>query len=157
MNLHNLPTPTLILDRQRVRANTDEMLARMRGHGVALRPHAKTAKSADVARMAVGEKGNALAVSTLREADYFLNQGFTDLVYAVCITPDKLDGVSALEGRGAELKIITDNPAVAEAISNHAGTHRVLIEIDCGEHRTGVAADSPDLTKLAAAVERSGR
>ena len=52
---------------------------------------------------------------------------------------------------------LADNLAVAEAISNHAGPHCVLIEIDCGEHRTGVAADSPDLTKLAAAVERSGR
>ena len=102
--------------------------------------------------MAVGDNGNALAVSTLREADYFLSQGFTDLVYAVCITPDKLDVAAALADRGAELKIITDNPAVAEAISSHAGAHRVLIEIDCGEHRTGVAADSPDLTELAAAV-----
>tara|TARA_A100001388_G_scaffold92051_1_gene66683 strand:- start:634 stop:1749 length:1116 start_codon:yes stop_codon:yes gene_type:complete len=157
MNLHDLPTPTLILDRRRVRANTDEMRVRIHAHGVALRPHAKTAKSVDVARMAVGDRGNALAVSTLREADYFLNKGFTDLVYAVCITPDKLDVVAALVERGAELKIITDNLAVAEAISNHPGTHRVLIEIDCGEHRTGVAADSPNLTEMAEAVERSGR
>ena len=157
MNLNDLPTPTLILDRERVRANTDEMRARIHAHGVALRPHAKTAKSVDVARMAVGDNGNALAVSTLREADYFLGQGFTDLVYAVCITPDKLDVAAALADRGAELKIITDNPAVAGAISSHASAHRVLIEIDCGEHRTGVAADSPDLTELAAAVEQSGR
>ena len=69
MNLNDLPTPTLILDRERVRANTDEMRARIHAHGVALRPHAKTAKSVDVARMAVGDNGNALAVSTLREAD----------------------------------------------------------------------------------------
>ena len=157
MNLNDLPTPTLILDRQRVRANTDEMRARIHAHGVALRPHAKTAKSVDVARMAVGERGNALAVSTLREADYFLSHGFTDLVYAVCITPDKLDVVSALLDQGAELKVITDNLAVAETISNHAGTHRVLIEIDCGEHRTGVVADSPNLIEIAATVERSGR
>ncbi len=157
MKLNDLPTPTLILDRQRVRANTNEMRNRIHAHGVALRPHAKTAKSANVARMAVGENGGALAVSTLREADYFLGQGFTDLVYAVCITPDKLDQAADLADRGAGLKIITDSLTVAEAISSHAGAHRVLIEIDCGEHRTGVAAGSPELIELAAVVERSGR
>ncbi len=157
MHLSDLPTPALILDRQRVRANTDEMRARVHAHGVALRPHAKTAKSAEVARIAVGDKGDALAVSTLREASYFLSQGFTDLIYAVCISPDKLDMSAALATRGADLKIITDNFAVAGAISNHDGNHRVLIEIDCGEHRTGVAADSSDLTELAVTVERSGR
>ncbi len=157
MNLQGLPTPSLIVDRGKLTANAATMKARMDVHGVSLRPHAKTAKSAAVARIAAGESAKALAVSTLAEAAYFLENGFSDLVYAVCITPSKLDAARALLDRGADLKIITDNVQVARAIADHGGAHRVLIEIDCGEHRTGVAAASPELLEIAAAVEAAGR
>lgn len=157
MDLADLPTPSLVLDRAKVIANTAAMARRMNGHGVRLRPHAKTAKSAEVARLAAGEDGAALAVSTLAEADYFLGRGFTDLIYAVCVAPGKLDDVAALRGRGADLTIITDGPEAAHAINRHHGAHKVLIEIDCGEHRTGVPADSAEVVGLARTVTESGR
>ena len=152
MNLDDLKTPALILDRGRVAANTQAMTARIGGLGVKLRPHAKTAKSIDVARLAVAGNFGGITVSTLAEATYFLGHGVTDITYAVCMTPAKLDEAATLVEQGADLKVLTDSPDVARALAGHGGRHQVLIEIDCGEHRTGVAPDSDELLELAILV-----
>ena len=68
-----------------------------------------------------------------------------------------LDELGFLYTRGADLKIITDNSVAAAAISEHSLAHQVLIEVDCGEHRTGVRADGPQLLELAALISASGR
>ena len=52
MTLDQLPTPCLILDRTRLEENVRRMAGRMSDLGVNLRPHMKTAKSADVAQLA---------------------------------------------------------------------------------------------------------
>ena len=156
MDISDLPTPSLIVERGRVAVNTRTMRERMTGLGVSLRPHAKTAKSVNVARMALGDDAGGLTISTLAEADYFLSHGFTDLTYAVCIAPGKLDAVQALMERGADIKIITDNVDAGRAIAAHGGEFKVLIEIDCGEHRTGVAADSEALLAIAKAITGPG-
>jgi D-serine deaminase-like pyridoxal phosphate-dependent protein len=56
-------------------------------------------------------------------------------VYAVGITPKKLDQAGKLAVAGADLKIITDDLGVAEAIARHPVPIRTLIEVDCGEAR----------------------
>lgn len=152
MNLHDLPTPALILDRQRLRANAAAMLARAKRLGVNLRPHCKTAKSADVAKLATEGAFGGITVSTLREADYFLGRGFTDIVYAVGIVPNKLDIVARLQERGADIKIVTDNVPMAEAVARHGAPFRALIEIDTGDGRGGVPADGKDLPEIARAL-----
>ena len=53
MRLADLPTPALVLDRARLRRNIQAMTDRYKTLGVRLRPHLKTSKSVDVARMAV--------------------------------------------------------------------------------------------------------
>jgi len=152
MELADLPTPSLVVDKGRVAVNTAAMRTRLAGHGVNLRPHAKTAKSVEVARLALGDGTGGLTISTLAEANYFLAHGLSDMTYAVCISPGKLDAIADLMRRGADIKIITDSVDVGNAIARHGAPFQVLIEIDCGEHRTGVAADSAELTAIADAV-----
>ena len=135
--------------------NTAAMTRRLQGHGVHLRPHMKTAKSIDVARLALAGNFGGVTVSTLKEAAYFLDHGVTDIVYAVCIEPSKLDGAAALADEGAELKVITDNVAVARAVAGHGGRFEVLIEIDCGEHRTGISPDDPAVVEIASILAAS--
>ena len=78
--LDDLPTPALILDRAILRRNLTRMSERLRGAGVMLRPHLKTAKSIEVGRMAVEGHDGRITVSTLAEARYFADGGFTYLV-----------------------------------------------------------------------------
>lgn len=150
MDLETLNTPALILDRSVVKRNTEKMAQRMLSHGVALRPHLKTAKSAQVAKLATAGHNGAITVSTLAEAAYFLDHGFDDITYAVGIVAGKLPQAAALIARGADLKVITDNIQTAKSIaaSDHGVTFKVLIEIDCGDARTGLLADSPELLEI---------
>ncbi|MBC8339761.1 MAG: alanine racemase [Rhodospirillales bacterium] len=157
MNIDQLSTPTLILDKARLSRNIEAMTARVRDLGVELRPHLKTSKSADVARLAVAGNAGGITVATLSEAEYFFDNGFKDMTYAACIVPSKLERVAALVERGADLKLITDNADVARAIQAFTDaqgtTLKVLVEIDCGEHRTGVLPEGPELLEIAAILD----
>lgn len=154
--LSDLATPCLLLDRAKLQRNLDIMAAAVGRHGVALRPHMKTTKSATVARLATMGQAGGITVSTLAEAEYFAREGFGDILYAVGIVPAKLDRAAALRRAGIDLIIVTDDPDAAAAISAHArGTgaaHRVLIEVDCGEHRGGVAPESDTLIAVGRAL-----
>jgi D-serine deaminase-like pyridoxal phosphate-dependent protein len=151
--MQELRTPALILDRARLQANLDRMAARAADLGVHLRPHMKTAKSVEVARLATKGQAGGITVSTLAEADYFARAGFTDILYGVPITPDKLADVAAIQALGAELKLILDNPdcarLVADRVEKLSGRFLFLIEIDSGQHRTGLLPDDPGVLECA--------
>ena len=155
----DLPTPCLLLDADRLDANIARMQASADRLGVRLRPHLKTLKSAAAARRLIDAGARGITVSTLREADYFLDHGFTDITYAVGMVPTRLARAADLIARGADLKIMTDSVEVAEAIAAHARDEhcgfKVLIEIDCGDHRGGLQADSDTLLAVAAALAES--
>jgi len=152
VTLDDLPTPCLVLDRGILERNLAMLCAALARHpGVALRPHLKTAKSRDVARLAAPDFG-PITVSTLAEARYFAAGGWHDQIYAVGITPQKLSAVAALNQAGAAIKVITDDLDVARAIAAHPGPLGALIEIDVGEGRGGIIPDDPTLPAIAAAL-----
>ncbi len=153
MRLADLPTPCLVLDRAILRANIARMASALARHGVPLRPHMKTAKSIDVAWLALAGQPGGITVSTLLEAGYFAAHGIRDILYAVGITPGKLDAVAALNARGADVAVITDDLDVAAAIGAHPSPPRTLIEIDTGEARGGL---TPDDERLLPVAERLG-
>lgn len=151
-SLHALETPALLLDRARL----DHNLARMRTHitrlGAQLRPHVKTAKSADVVGRAVPPGTGGITVSTLKEAEQFFAAGYRDILYAVGIAPNKLDHVAALRARGCDLMIILDSVEAARAVAAKSrATHAAvpaLIEIDSDGHRAGVKPGAALLTEI---------
>src|SRR5882757_9118682 len=139
--IDDLPTPALILDRAILRRNLKRMSKKLRDAGVMLRPHVKTAKSVQIGRMAVEGHDGRITVSTLAEARYFAQGGFKDILYGVGIIPSKLAAVTELRRQGVNLRVITDNLAVARAIAAAAtdgDTFSVLIEIDSGAGRAGL-------------------
>ncbi|MSP50631.1 MAG: DSD1 family PLP-dependent enzyme [Alphaproteobacteria bacterium] len=151
--LADLPTPALVLDRARLSRNIQAMTDRYRALGVRLRPHLKTAKSVDVARMAVDGHFGGIAVSTLKEAEHFAANGFRDILYAVCVSPAKLDQAARLIKTGVALTLITDDLDAAKAIAARGKelsvVFDVLVEIDCGEKRSGVPVESDTLMAIA--------
>jgi D-serine deaminase-like pyridoxal phosphate-dependent protein len=149
MNVADLPTPCLVLDRPILLRNIARMAETLAARGVPLRPHMKTAKSIEVARLALAGQPGGITVSTLAEAEYFAAHGVTDILYAVGITPQKLTQVAKINAAGARVTVITDDADVAAAIAAHPGAPRALIEIDTGEARGGVAPDDAALTELA--------
>jgi D-serine deaminase-like pyridoxal phosphate-dependent protein len=149
MTLDDLPTPCLVLDLGILKANLARMQAAVARHpGLRLRPHMKTAKSLAVAELAAPDHG-PITVSTVAEARYFAGGGYRDQIYAVGITPAKLDAIAALNAQGAAVKVITDDLEAAAAIAAHPGRLPALIEVDCGEGRGGVTPDSDLLRGIA--------
>lgn len=156
MNLHQLDTPALVLDLDRVAANVECMATRLRTKGVALRPHVKTAKCADVAAMMVAGQPGGITVSTVAEAEYFFSLGYRDITYAVGIAARKLDRLAALSRRGAKISVLLDTPAQVDAVAT-AGQRldlrfNVLVEIDSDGHRAGVRPDDPRLVEIGTAL-----
>lgn len=156
MLLENLSTPSLVLDHARLQANLARMAAAVQANGVRLRPHMKTAKSIDVARLAAPNQTSLIAVSTLREAEYFFSEGYRDIFYAVGLGPGKVTRASSLLRAGARLLTMVDSISAAQAVRTGAGREnvrfRTVIEIDCGEHRGGLLPTSTDLVPVARAL-----
>lgn len=152
MQLHELETPALLLDRSKLDRNLERMNAHIRGLGGVLRPHVKTAKSIDVVRRALRDTPGGITVSTLKEAEYFLAQNIRDIIYAVGIAPTKFGHVFSLMRNGARLKVIADNVAavkqLAEAARGANVSVPVLIELDVDGHRSGVSPESQLLLDL---------
>lgn len=152
MNLNELETPALVLDRERLDRNITRMRSRLAARGVPLRPHVKTAKSFEVVRRALDGQPGGITVSTLKEAEQFFAHGVTDILYAVGIAPAKLEHVAALRRQGAEITIILDSVESARAVKEKSGTLGVdfpaLIEIDSDGHRSGVQPGSPELIEI---------
>ena len=77
------------------------------------------------------------------------------------IVPGKLDEVAALERQGTRVRIVTDDAGVARAVAERAESLgvdlHVLVEVDTGLHRAGVAPDSPELLEIARAIHAAPR
>lgn len=147
-DLSDHPTPSLILDRARMEANMADMQRRMDASGISLRPHLKTAKSIEVARLALDLGARGITVSTLKEARYFFDNGVRDILYAVGIVAGKLSEAARLIERGCELKVVTDNIETARAIAAESTAIPCLIEVDTGGARAGVQPEGPELLEI---------
>ena len=153
-SLQGLETPCLILDIDRLARNAGAMLARCTQLGVQLRPHLKTSKSLDVAKIATGGASGPITVSTIKEAEYFARGGYRDILYAVAIAGAKLAHIDRIQREtGAKISIVIDTIDAATMVARKAQSFGqsvcCLIEIDCGEHRSGVLPEADLLIPLA--------
>lgn len=158
-SLENLATPSLILDETIMLRNIERLERRLAALKVSARPHLKTVKSVDAARRVLRNASGA-TVSTLREAEVFVEAGVTDILYGVGISPQKLPRVLALRAAGCDLVVILDSlaqaRAVAEASRKAGALVPALIEIDCDGHRSGLAPGDPTVVEIARILANEG-
>ena len=151
--LGDIQTPAALLDREKLTRNCARMREHVHALGSRLRPHMKTLKSVDAAKIALDPLHGGIAVSTLNEARYFGERGFSDVCCAICLPPEKFDAAVRLTESGARLNFFVDDPKVALAAADHGGTFEIWIEIDSGEHRTGIKPDDPALLEIASTIQ----
>lgn len=136
----DLETPCAVVDADRLDRNLSKMAAEATAAGVALRPHAKTHKCPEIAarQLALGAAG--LTVATLAEAEAFAAAGCPSVFIAYPLWAGGQDRSERLRALSChvDLRVGVDSAAAARALSTAAPGIRVLIEIDSGQHRSGV-------------------
>jgi D-serine deaminase-like pyridoxal phosphate-dependent protein len=153
----DLPTPALLVDRRRLEANLDRAQARADEQGVKLRPHAKTHRCADIARLQRDRGAQGLTVATLDEAEYFAAAGFDDVLVAREVAdPGQLRRLADLAAGGARVAFCVDTIAGAnlasEVLASRGTTLDVMVEVDVGQGRCGVPWDEPAAPALVAHI-----
>ncbi len=153
MDDEKVKTPALLLDLARVRRNAERMSERARRMFVRLRPHIKTHKCIEVARMQTAGHDGAITVSTLAEARAFARHGFSDITYAVPIERGKFaDAIEISQLGGIKLNLLTDDADTVRDLDKAAGQGGVkldvFLKIDCGTHRVGVEPGRPEAVEI---------
>ena len=139
-----LNTPALILDIAAFESNIARMAAFARKHGLALRPHAKSHKSADIARSQLAAGAVGLCCAKLGEAEALADEGIDGLhLTSPVVTAPAIARLKALSQRMASLSVVADHPDVVDALAIAAQGGpplKVFVDIDPGIRRTGVAS-----------------
>jgi D-serine deaminase-like pyridoxal phosphate-dependent protein len=159
MDLQTIKTPSLVLDVGRVRRNAERMSARIRQFGASLRPHVKTHKCVEVARIQTEGQAGGVTVSTLAEARAFAAHGFRDITYAVPVEPGKFGEAIELSKLCERFALITDDasipPLLDEAARRAGVTLDLFLKVDCGYHRCGVEPGQPEALDIPRRIERA--
>jgi D-serine deaminase-like pyridoxal phosphate-dependent protein len=152
MQLETVKTPALILDAKRMCRNAAQMTARAKQLNVSLRPHVKTHKCAEIAKIQTAGKAGGIMVSTLAEAHYFLKNNFTDITYGVPIEAGKFAEAIEIAKNCERFSVLTDDTKTVELLNKTARSENikldVFVKIDCGYHRCGVEPDAPEAFAL---------
>lgn len=141
----DLNTPVLVLDVDAVDRNIQRMAALTAQHGVALRPHAKTHKSVDIAKRQLAAGAVGVCCAKIGEAEVLAEGGVTGiLITSPVAAPAAIDRLAKLAVTDDGLMAVVDHPGVAEridaALAAAGAKLDVIIDIDPGIARTGVAS-----------------
>lgn len=146
MTLASLRTPCVLVDQQKLERNIERMQTAADARRVRLRPHAKTHKSPDLARIQIARGAVGICCAKLGEAEVFVDAGIQDIRLPYPLNPANSARVLALLDR-TRLSFIVDHADVAREwsrIFHEAGrTVDVLVKVDVGFHRCGIDPEAP--------------
>ncbi len=142
-NVDEIPSPSLLIYRERARANIGLMLE-IAGGPEYLRPHVKTHKMSRIIEMKVEAGINKFKCATLVEARMIAESGGRDVFIAYQMIGPNLDRLIDLIQQHPEttFRVMADDAGAISDLSNTASsagvTVDVLIDLDVGQHRTGI-------------------
>ncbi len=142
----HIPTPALVLDLAVFERNLKKMADHCAANGIGLRPHAKTHKSAEIARRQMAAGAVGICCAKLAEAEALAARGIEKiLLTSPLATPGAVARAIELNEVMEELMVVVDHQDGARdldvAARNAGKPLRVLIDIDPGLHRTGAVFD----------------
>lgn len=153
--LSELDTPALLLDLDRLEHNVRTMSDHFRAAGVQWRPHAKAFKTPAIAHLLRRAGAIGVTVAKVSEAEVMAAAGIDDILIAhLVVGRPKALRLAALQ-RQADVKVAVDHPdhlpALASAARDFGTKIGVVVDVDLGLGRTGVAS-AADARALAGRV-----
>jgi D-serine deaminase-like pyridoxal phosphate-dependent protein len=146
VHVSEIETPAVVVDLDVMERNLSRMADYCRDKNLNLRPHTKTHKVPELARLQLASGACGITVAKLGEAEVMVRAGITDILIAYpLIGIGKLERLARLASQ-SNITVALDSEEVARAISHQLNSTRpqvgVLIEIDVGFRRCGVATAS---------------
>lgn len=156
--IDQLETPVVLVDRERLIANIERVQAIARQHDLALRPHVKTHKCIEIAKLQLEHGAVGLTASKVDEALVFVESrtaGLITVAYPI-VDRRKLDRLASAAARiGVEPSIVVDSKTGVDVARGSSVPLEVFIKIDVGLHRCGIDESASDLIGLAKQIESS--
>lgn len=142
MRISDLDTPCLLLDIDRVNANIAKMMSMLAGTGVSLRPHFKTPKCPQVARLQLEAGAIGITVAKLGEAEVLADAGLGPILMAnQVVGPIKIDRLMALRERGVDITTAVETDfnirELVDGMKRSGQRAQAVIEVDAGMRRCG--------------------
>ncbi len=140
-----LATPALIVDLDVLEENIARMAGFCEAHDIALRPHAKSHKSVEIGRRQIAAGAVGICCATLGEAEIMAAQDIAKIIITSPVAGDaKIARLAALNASTTGLIAVSDHPDNVEALNLAAQAEKsplkLLVDVDIGHHRTGVAS-----------------
>jgi 3-hydroxy-D-aspartate aldolase len=150
MRVAELPTPALLLDLDLFESNIQRMAQHATQAGKKLRPHAKAHRCPAIAKRQMEAGAIGVCVATVAEAELMARSGIANLLLTSPVAdPLKCARMAALCERIEQVGVVVDHPEqvrmYAEAASRQHVEMNVLVDLDLGDHRTGIAPGQPAL------------
>lgn len=153
----DLPTPALVIDLPALERNIAAMAGWARENNIVLRPHAKTHKSGEIAKRQIEAGAVGICCAKLGEAESLAAEGVDDILITSPVVPAQaIERLVRLNRSIGRLAVVVDHPDNAARLDRAMGDHPIdiLVDIDPGTHRTGVASKQAAIalvTRVAAA------
>src|SRR5437867_2012646 len=151
-SLDELATPFLYVDLDRMTSNIDTMAAAARALGVRLRPHVKTHKVPELARLQIAAGATGVTVAKVSEAEVFADAGIDDLFVAYqVVAPAPLERLVRL-ARRAHVRCAVDSHEGAELLSRAATAAGVALEVWGRAEGEALVSAATDLRAIAVPI-----
>ena len=150
MRRDEIPTPALLLDLARFERNLARMAQHVRTAGKALRPHAKTHRCPDIAKLQVSAGALGVACAKLGEAEVMARAGVRGLLITTEVVPAaSIRRLTRLVGEAPDTMVVVDHADNVRALARAAAADGVrldmLVDVHVGGRRTGVEPGEPAL------------
>jgi D-serine deaminase-like pyridoxal phosphate-dependent protein len=142
MHVNELETPVPVVDMDRMEANISRLQAYLDEQKIANRPHIKTHKIPEIARLQMDAGAVGITCQKVSEAEVMADAGFDDIFIPYNILGEsKLKRLMALASR-TTVSVTADSAVLVRGLSKAAQESgiilTVLVECDTGAHRCGV-------------------
>lgn len=155
MTIFDLETPAVVVDLAILERNIGSMAGYARSRQLSLRPHTKTHKINEIARLQIHYGSSGLTTAKSEEAEIMVKAGCEDVLVAYPVYGrQKWDRLARL-AHEAKVTVAVDSfspiEGLADAARTAGSTIGILLELDVGMGRCGV--DTPEaIVDLARAV-----
>jgi D-serine deaminase-like pyridoxal phosphate-dependent protein len=157
MNYSELDTPALLIEKKTMLGNIEKMQKIAETSGVKLRPHTKTHKIPEIAKLQIENGASGIAVAKLSEAEIMADAGLDDIQIAnIIVSDNKIERLIELNKKLKSLSCNVDSKKAARAIAEKFDKLDiwldVFIEINSGQNRSGLT-EYKDIYNLAKFIQ----